>query len=351
MPEPWVCQNTPAPAVALGARLQHRADGVVDAQVLVVLRQHLDHAGLVLGEQREVLGDVEQAARLAQPTQHHVQRHPAWLVLALDALPLEVALPVGRQRSHPAVGAVAGDQQQVGPEQARHAVQRVLVAGEVGLKSLLGRHARFFQLHHHPGQDVDKAHQIGPAGVERTLDRELADQQKVVVGRDVPVHHPHPLDALPAVGVGHSHRHAVAQLLPQVTVGGHRGHATAVACHLVGRSVQRRWRQAGVQPVQHRTQPRRQHRLGLGLAAQRGIAALGRARIQHGPAQLRHQRDGRLLDLMVLGEAGLGRRAHESVTDTVDQPASRAVAAAQSSSASAAVAASAKLTAGTAAPR
>jgi hypothetical protein len=52
--------------VALGARLQHGGDGVVDAEELVVLADDLDQPGLVLGEEGEVLHEVEQAGALSQ---------------------------------------------------------------------------------------------------------------------------------------------------------------------------------------------------------------------------------------------------------------------------------------------
>ena len=43
------------------------------------------------------------------------------------------------------------------------------------------RHAGLLQLHHHPWQAVDKADEVGPAGVEAADDVELARQQEVVL--------------------------------------------------------------------------------------------------------------------------------------------------------------------------
>jgi len=49
----------------------------------------------------------------------HLQRHPARLVLALDAFPLEEPFPIRRERTDTTVRAVRGDEQRVEPEQRR----------------------------------------------------------------------------------------------------------------------------------------------------------------------------------------------------------------------------------------
>ena len=61
-----------------------------------------------LGKQREVLDQVEQARGVAGAAQHHFQRYAARFVLARDALPLEEAIPLRRERADTAVGAVGG---------------------------------------------------------------------------------------------------------------------------------------------------------------------------------------------------------------------------------------------------
>ena len=96
-------EHAAAPVAQL-ARLQHRRDGLVHTEELVVLAEHLHQPGLVLGEEREVLRQVEQAAVVAGAAQHYLQRHAARLVLALDALPLEEATPVCGERPDAAVG-------------------------------------------------------------------------------------------------------------------------------------------------------------------------------------------------------------------------------------------------------
>ena len=53
---------------------------------LVILPDDLHQPSLVLREQREILHQVEQLRPVARPAQHHLQRHPARLLRALDAL-------------------------------------------------------------------------------------------------------------------------------------------------------------------------------------------------------------------------------------------------------------------------
>ena len=57
-------EHAAAPAAGLAGR-EHRGDGIVDAEELVVLADDLHQSGLVLGEEREVLHHIEQS-RLSQ---------------------------------------------------------------------------------------------------------------------------------------------------------------------------------------------------------------------------------------------------------------------------------------------
>jgi len=54
-----------AASVAELARFEHRGDGVVHAEKLVVLADDLDQPGLVFGKQREIFGQIEQAGAVA----------------------------------------------------------------------------------------------------------------------------------------------------------------------------------------------------------------------------------------------------------------------------------------------
>jgi hypothetical protein len=71
----------------------------------------LDQPGLVLGEQREVFHEVQQTVRSHSATEHHFQRHAAWLVLFLNTLPLEKRPQPAVSEPTLAFGAVAGDKQ------------------------------------------------------------------------------------------------------------------------------------------------------------------------------------------------------------------------------------------------
>ena len=87
----------PRPPMPERARLQHGRNGVVDAEVLMILPEDFDQPRFVLREQGEVLHQVYQAAFLADATNHHVQRHPPGFVLVLDAFPFKEPFPVGRE--------------------------------------------------------------------------------------------------------------------------------------------------------------------------------------------------------------------------------------------------------------
>jgi len=212
----------PGPAVPAPAGLQRGGQGVVHPQELVVLGQDLDQAGLVLGEEGEVLHQVQQAPRVAGAPQHDLQGHPAGLVLALDALPLEEAPPVRRQGAHPAVRAVGGHQQGVIPEERR---DLGLVVGQVLVEGRAGGDPGLLELDHHQGQAVHEAHQVGPAGVEGAHHGQLADQEEVVVLRRVPVHGPQAHGLLPAVlAVGHGDPQALLEEQVDLPVGRRQGH-------------------------------------------------------------------------------------------------------------------------------
>ena len=66
----------------------------------------------------------------------------------------------------------------------------MLVAGDVLVRRHPRRHTGLFQLDDHQRQPVDETDQIGPAGVERAHDAELADQQEIIAIRQMlPINH------------------------------------------------------------------------------------------------------------------------------------------------------------------
>ena len=103
---------------------------------------------------------------------------------------------IGGERADAAIGAVAGDQQGVEPEELR---DLLLVVGQVLVEGRARRHAGLLEFDHNPGQAVDEAHQIWPAGVKPAHDAELADQQKIVLLWLRPVDHAEAFGFLSAV--------------------------------------------------------------------------------------------------------------------------------------------------------
>jgi hypothetical protein len=115
----------------------------------------------------------------------------AGLILALDTLPLEEAIPVGCQRADAAGGAVRGDEEGVVRKEPRHPILRVLVARQVLVEGLSLIDAGVLELDDDPWQSVDEEDHIGDARVERAAQLELADGQEVVALGRFPIHDPH----------------------------------------------------------------------------------------------------------------------------------------------------------------
>jgi hypothetical protein len=110
--------------------------------------------------------------------------------------------------------------------------------GEVLVEGGPRRHAGLLEFDHHPGQAIDEADQVGPAGVERAGDAELADQQEVVVLRVFPIDHAQAFGALATIlaavfAVGDGHRDAFLEQPIDLAVGGLQAHRRAVAGQFV----------------------------------------------------------------------------------------------------------------------
>jgi hypothetical protein len=271
--------------VAQLAGFEHLANGVIDAEELVVLADDLDQPGLVFREQREVLDQIEQAGAVAGAAQHHFERHAARFVLALDTLPLHPTAPVGGERADAAVGAVAGDEQRVAPEQRRNLLP---VVGEVLVEGGPRRHAGFLEFDHHPRQSIDEADQVGPAGIEHTGHAELADQHEVVVLRVFPIDDAQAFGALATTlaavfAVGYGHRDAFLEQPIDLAVGGFQTHRRAVAGQFVDGGLDRLRRQLAIKFAQRRFQTFHQHHLAPGLAPQRAVRAEGFFQRRHRP--------------------------------------------------------------------
>jgi hypothetical protein len=135
-------------------RRQRRADRVVHAQVLMVLRNGFHQTTLVPGKEREVLNEVQQSCRITQTPQHHLQRNSPRLVLTLDAFPLGKAIPLRRQRTNPAIRAVGSDQERVVPKQRGDSVLEMLIARQVLIERLPSKHARLLEFNDDKRQPV-----------------------------------------------------------------------------------------------------------------------------------------------------------------------------------------------------
>lgn len=79
------------------AGFEHRSDGVVDAEELMVLTEDFYQPSFVLGEQSEILDQIEQAAAVAGPSQHDFEGDTARFVFAFDAFPLEEPFSISGQ--------------------------------------------------------------------------------------------------------------------------------------------------------------------------------------------------------------------------------------------------------------
>ena len=256
----------PAASMSHRARFQRRGDGVVHAEELMILPKDLHQPGFVLGEKGEILHQIEQPRFVASPAQHHLQRHPARLIFALNPFPLEEPLPIRGQRTHPAVCAVRGDQQRVIPEKRR---DLSFVMRQIFIKCRARRHSRLLQLDHHERQAIDKPDQIRTAGVKRPRDAELADQQEIVVRRAFPIHHSHPFRFLPAVFVIlHGNEHPVFQQEIHLPICRLQTHRRTVAGQFIQGGGNGLRRQSGIQSLQCPTQSRHQHYVALGLPPQ-----------------------------------------------------------------------------------
>ena len=145
----------------------------------MILPNDFHQPGLVLREQREILHQVEQSRPVARPAQHHLQRHPARLVLALDALNASPAR-TSKNRSQSAVSEPTGEARSVKSEcrssvsstiEIRHSAfqRRVepkelrnlrLVVRQVLVERRACGHAGLLQFDDHERQTVDEADQI-----------------------------------------------------------------------------------------------------------------------------------------------------------------------------------------------
>lgn len=165
--------RVPEDAHATVLRRLQRLDRAVHAEELMIPRHQLADRSLALREAGEILHQIQQPTLLTSPPQQGVQRNVRRLFLLRHLLPIPEALPLRRQAADLALHPVRDQQEAIVVEKLR---DRLLVVGQVLVKSLPHVHPRLLQLDQDQRQTVHKADQIRPPRVEIARDPELRDQ-------------------------------------------------------------------------------------------------------------------------------------------------------------------------------
>ena len=176
-------EDAQLPVVEL-ARLV-RPDGLVHAEVLVVLREDFGRGPVGTVVEDEVFEEVEEILLPADAAQHGLQRH-APLVLFRQTLPFVEEPVLAAERPHLRRQPVGEDQERVVVEKMRDRVQVVGVIVLVGVPHV---HRRLLQLHEEQREAVHEAHDVRPAAVQLPVDLQLLDRQEFVVLRVPEVDH------------------------------------------------------------------------------------------------------------------------------------------------------------------
>jgi len=151
---------------------------------------------------------------------------------------------------------------------------------------------------------VDKPDQVGPALVEITRDPELRGKEEVVVGRSVPVDHPHGFMYGRTLRILVRDFDSFLEELVDLPVRIDRAHGAPVTDDLTDRFFDCHAGQIAVQPFEHRAEPLFEHDFG------RGFPSLGSPAGQEGfiktvggfPFQIiREEGDGGLFHKSIFG--------------------------------------------------
>src|ERR1035438_2794147 len=100
----------------------------------MILRNQLRRLALRLGEQCEVLDEIEKMCRLTNASDHRLQTDPAFLTLIIDLFPLSEVFPACGHAPDPTLRPVRHNDDCVVPEELR---DRVPIVGEVVLEGVL----------------------------------------------------------------------------------------------------------------------------------------------------------------------------------------------------------------------
>ena len=174
-----------ADSIALARRTQRLLDGDIDRMELVITGHLLDElAGPFVLEDEEVAQQREEAARLEDALDHHVEfrQMRRCISLARHCAPGLEPFLARADRADPRLHAVRGDQHRVGRKERTDLCLVGLELLERGpdRRVLVGR---VLELDHCERQAVDEEHDVRPPSVRRIDHRELIDCEPVIVRR------------------------------------------------------------------------------------------------------------------------------------------------------------------------
>ena len=205
------------------------------------------------------------------------------------------------QGAHLGLQAVGKNQKGVVVEEVGNGVQVVGVVVRVGV---LDVHRGLFELHKEQRDSVDKAHNVGAAAIEVTVDFQLFDGQEVVVVRALKVDDRRSLFLGSAAGTLDGDWDAVPDQGILLLVGLHQGCGGEAALHLLLRLLQLGGGEPRIQPLERLPKIPDEQNLPIACPAKSAVFAqlFGVVGIGHLPAQLLLQHvPGALLDKNIFG--------------------------------------------------
>ena len=231
-----------------GARRRHHlGDRRAHRMELMVTGDLLDQPAIVF-KQHEEAQVIEQHGRGQNAAHHGLQLAKLTVGVEVDPIhraPLHKALGIGRQRPHPRLATIGGNQDLVVLKQ----VGDLLLVGLQLIKRLpdVGIHiGRVLELKHHQRQPVDEEDDVGAAGVFGPLDRELVDGQPLVGGGLLEVNEADKVPHRLAIALV-LHRHPIHQQAVKCPVGRQQRRGIEID-HLRQRIFTRHQRHGGVEP-------------------------------------------------------------------------------------------------------
>ena len=224
--------------------------GLVDAQILMVSRKDFDRLSLRVIEQNEIFKQIEEILLSADAAQHGFQRNTADLIL-FETLPLMEKRIFTAQRADFGVYAVAQHHKSVVIEELRDGIQIILIVIRIGILYI---DVVLFQLDKQQRKTVDETHDIRPPMMQRAVDVQLLNRQKVVFLRMLEVDDRRKARFLSAARFFDRHRNTVADEPIFLLVDFHRRRGGKAAFQTFLRFIHLRSRHPRVQLLQRRTE-------------------------------------------------------------------------------------------------